>query len=72
VLPDATNPPAIATCHAKEIPEVVNVTRVFPTGQQFLISYEDKKITEEKLIRCDSIFLMYLTFLLSTQFERSI
>jgi putative ABC transport system permease protein len=62
-LPDATTPPAIAPAMQKEIPEVVSVTRVFPNwGSSFLISYGDKKITEEKLYRVDSSFFDVFTF----------
>jgi hypothetical protein len=47
----------------REIPEVAHVTRVFPSwGGNFLIKYGDKKITEEKLYRVDSSFLMFLLF----------
>src|SRR5258705_4544502 len=62
-LPDATTPPALAPAMQKEIPEVVGVTRVFPNwGSSFLISYGDKKITEEKLYRVDSSFFDVFTF----------
>jgi putative ABC transport system permease protein len=62
-LPDATTPPAVAPAIQKEIPEVTHVTRVFPNwGSNFLISYGDKKITEEKLYRVDSSFFDVFTF----------
>ncbi len=62
-LPDATTPPALAPAMQKDIPEVSVVTRVFPNwGGRFLISYGDKKITEEKLYRVDSSFFDVFTF----------
>src|SRR6266550_2705858 len=62
-LPDATTPPAIAPAMQKELPEVEHVTRVFPNwGDNYLISYGDKKITEEKLWRVDSSFFDVFTF----------
>jgi putative ABC transport system permease protein len=62
-LPDATTPPALAPAMQKDIPEVAHVTRVFPNwGSNFLITYGDKKITEEKLYRVDSSFFDVFTF----------
>ena len=62
-LPDATTPPALAPALQKEIPEIASVTRVFPNwGNNFLIKYGDKKITEEKLYRVDSSFFDVFTF----------
>jgi putative ABC transport system permease protein len=62
-LPDATTPPALAPAMQNEIPEVSAVTRVFPNwGGNFLISYGDRKITEEKLYRVDSSFFDVFTF----------
>lgn len=62
-LPDATTPPALAPAMQKDIPEVSVVTRVFPNwGGNFLITYGDKKITEEKLYRVDSSFFDVFTF----------
>ncbi len=62
-LPDATTPPALAPALQRDIPEVMHVTRVFPNwGSNFLITYGDKKITEEKLYRVDSSFFDVFTF----------
>jgi len=62
-LPDATTPPGLAPAMQKEIPEVLHTTRVFPNwGGNFLISYGDKKITEERLYRVDSSFFDVFTF----------
>ena len=62
-LPDATTPPALAPAIQSAIPEVKVVTRVFPNwGSNFLISYGEKKITEEKLYRVDSSFFDVFTF----------
>lgn len=62
-LPDATTPPALAPAMQKDIPEVSTVTRVFPNwGDNFLITYGNKKITEEKLYRVDSSFFDVFSF----------
>jgi len=62
-LPDATTPPAVAPALQKEIPEVENVTRVFPGwGRDFLIKYEDKKLLEQNLYRVDSSFFDVFSF----------
>src|SRR5215470_17291376 len=56
-LPDATTPPAAAPAIQKEIPGIEHVTRVFPSwGANFLFTYKDKHIYEEKLFRVDSSF----------------
>jgi putative ABC transport system permease protein len=62
-LPDATTPPAIAPAIKKAIPEILQSTRIFPGwGDNFLISYGDRKISEEKLYRVDSSFFNVFTF----------
>lgn len=62
-LPDATTPPALAPALQREVPEVTQATRVFPSwGNKYLISYGDKKINEEKLYRVDSNFFDVFTF----------
>ncbi len=62
-LPDATTPPALAPALQREIPDVVHVTRLYPGwGANFLITYGDKKITEEKLYRVDSSFFDVFSF----------
>src|SRR5215475_8757123 len=51
-LPDATTPPAAAPAIQKEIPGIERVTRVFPNwGRNFLLTYKDKHIYEERLYR---------------------
>ncbi|HYK47547.1 MAG TPA: ABC transporter permease [Parafilimonas sp.] len=62
-LPDATTPPAIAPAIQKEIPGIEHVTRVFPGwGNNFLFTYKDKHIYEQKLYRVDSSFFDVFTF----------
>jgi len=62
-LPDATTPPALATAMKFQMPEVAEATRVYPNwGDNYLISYGNKKITEEKLYRVDSSFFKVFTF----------
>lgn len=62
-LPDATTPPALAPALQKEIPEITQATRVFPGwGNNFLIKYGDKRITEQKLYRVDSNFFDVFSF----------
>jgi putative ABC transport system permease protein len=62
-LPDATTPPAIAPAIQKEIPGIEHVTRVFPGwGANFLFTYKDKHIYEQKLYRVDSSFFDVFTF----------
>lgn len=62
-LPDATTPPALAPALKRDIPEVMQVTRIFPNwGGNFLIKYGEKKIIEEKLCRIDSSFFDVFTF----------
>src|SRR5258706_5777581 len=61
-LPDATTPPAAAPAIQKEIPGIEHVTRVFPNwGNNFLITYKEKHIYEEKLCRVDSSFFDVFT-----------
>ena len=62
-LPDATTPPAVAPAMQREMPEVENITRVFPSwGRDFLIKYGDKKLIEQNLYRVDSSFFDVFTF----------
>ncbi|HEY2347653.1 MAG TPA: ABC transporter permease [Puia sp.] len=62
-LPDATTPPALAPAIKKDIPEIIQTTRIFPNwGDNFLISYGERKIFEEKLYRVDSSFFDVFTF----------
>ena len=62
-LPDATTPPAVAPAIQKEIPGIEHVTRVFPGwGANFLFTYKDKHLYEQKLYRVDSSFFSVFTF----------
>lgn len=62
-LPDATTPPAVAPAVQKEIPGIEHVTRVFPGwGDNFLFSYKEKHIYEQRLYRVDSSFFDVFTF----------
>jgi putative ABC transport system permease protein len=62
-LPDATTPPAAAPAIQKEIPGIEHVTRIFPSwGNNYLITYKDKHIYDEKLFRVDSSFFDVFTF----------
>jgi putative ABC transport system permease protein len=62
-LPDATTPPAAAPAIQKEIPGIEHVTRVFPSwGSNFLVTYKDKHIYEERFYRVDSSFFDVFTF----------
>ena len=62
-LPDATTPPALATAMKAELPEVEQVTRVFPNwGTQYLFQYGDKRFNEERVYRIDSNFFDVFTF----------
>lgn len=62
-IPDATTPAALALTMQREIPELVSITRVFPTwGGTWLVKYGDKKLTEDKLYRVDSSFFDVFTF----------
>src|SRR4051812_19147598 len=56
-IPDATTPAALAPAMRKEIPEIVEATRVHPNwGGNWLVTYGDKKMKEEKIYRVDSNF----------------
>src|SRR5678815_1854524 len=62
-LPDATTPPAVAPAIQKEIPGIEHVTRVFPGwGNNFLFTYKDKHIYEQRLYRVDSSFFDVFSF----------
>lgn len=61
-LPDATSPAALAPAMQKEIPGVAAVTRLRPNwGQKYLVKYEEKSFTEEKVYRVDSSFFDVFT-----------
>ena len=62
-LPDATTPAALAPAMSKEIPEVAEVTRLFPNwGQTYMVKYGTKKIPEEKLYRADPDFFKVFNY----------
>jgi len=62
-LPDATTPPAIAPAIQKEIPGIEHVTRVFPGwGNNFLFTYKEKHVYEQRLYRVDSSFFDVFSF----------
>ncbi len=63
LIPDATTPAALAPAMQREIPEVTKITRVFPTwGNTWLVTYDNKKISEDKFFRVDSSFFDVFTF----------
>jgi putative ABC transport system permease protein len=63
LIPDATTPAALAPAMQREIPEVVKITRVFPTwSSRWMMTYGNKKITEDKFFRVDSSFFDVFTF----------
>jgi putative ABC transport system permease protein len=56
-------PPAAAPAIQKEIPGIEHVTRVFPSwGYNFLVTYKEKHIYEERVCRVDSSFFDVFTF----------
>lgn len=64
-VPDATTSPALAPAMQKEIPEVVNVTRLFANpdwGANFLFQYGTKKFNEQNIVFVDSSFSDVFTF----------
>ena len=62
-IPDATTPPALAPALQKDIPEVAQVTRLFPSwGRRYILQVGDRKFNEQKLIRVDSNFFEIFTF----------
>jgi len=61
-IPDATTPAALAPALMYQVPEIENITRIFPNwGATWLIKYGNKKIVEEKLWRVDSSFFNVFT-----------
>ncbi|HYF33524.1 MAG TPA: ABC transporter permease [Chitinophagaceae bacterium] len=62
-IPDATTPPAMATFMQKDLPEVAQVTRLFPSwGRRYTLQAGDKKFLETGLMRVDSNFFEVFTF----------
>lgn len=62
-IPDATTPAPLAPAMQSEFPEVASVTRLRPNwGRSYLVKYNDKKFTEEKIYGVDSSFFNVFTF----------
>ena len=62
-IPDATTPPALAPAMQKDLPEVAQVTRLFPSwGARYLFKVGDKKMNEQGVMRVDSNFFEVFTF----------
>jgi putative ABC transport system permease protein len=61
-IPDATTPGPLAGAMKREIPEVVEITRLHPSwGGTTVVQYADKKIAEERMMRVDSTFFNVFT-----------
>jgi putative ABC transport system permease protein len=61
-IPDATTPGPLAAAMKREIPEVVEITRLHPSwGGTTIIQYGDKKISEGRVMRVDSTFFNVFT-----------
>jgi putative ABC transport system permease protein len=62
-IPDATTPPALAPALQKDLPEVAQVTRLFPSwGRRYVLQVGDKKMNEQGVMRVDSNFFEVFTF----------
>ncbi|MBC7828363.1 MAG: ABC transporter permease [Chitinophagaceae bacterium] len=62
-IPDATTPPALAPAMQKDLPEVAQVTRLFPSwGRRYILQVGDKKMNEQGLMRVDSNFFEVFNF----------
>ena len=62
-VPDATTPPALAPSLQKDVPEVAEVTRLFPSwGRRYVLQVNNKKFNEQELIRVDSNFFTVFSF----------
>ena len=62
-IPDATTPPALAPALQKDLPEVAQVTRLFPSwGRRYVLQIGDKKMNEPGVMRVDSNFFEVFTF----------
>src|SRR4030095_8919023 len=56
-IPDATTPPALAHALQKDIPEIAQATRLFPSwGRRYVLQIGDRKMNERGLMRVDSNF----------------
>ncbi|MGZ5133824.1 MAG: ABC transporter permease [Flavitalea sp.] len=62
-IPDATTPPALAPAIQKDLPEIAQTTRLFPSwGRRYVLQIGDKKMNEQGLMRVDSNFFEVFTF----------
>ncbi len=62
-IPDATTPPALAPALQQDLPEVAQVTRLFPSwGRRYVLEIGDKKMNEQGVMRVDSNFFEVFTF----------
>lgn len=62
-IPDATTPPALADAMKKDLPEIAEVTRLFPSwGRRFVLQVGDKKMNEQGVMRVDSNFFEVFSF----------
>jgi putative ABC transport system permease protein len=61
--PDATTPPALAAALQREIPEMEQAVRIFPSwGYKPLLTYGEKTFYEEHFLRVDSTFFEIFSF----------
>jgi len=61
--PDATTPPALLPALRREIPEIEQAVRLFPSwGYKPLLTYGEKTFYEESFLRVDSTFFEVFTF----------
>lgn len=62
-VPDATTPPALMPAMLREIPEIEQATRIFPTwGYKPLLTFKEKTFYEDNFIRVDSTFFDVFSF----------
>ncbi|MCI0692125.1 ABC transporter permease [candidate division KSB1 bacterium] len=62
-VPDATTPPGLMPAMAREIPEIEQAVRIFPSwGYKPLLTYGEKTFYEERFLRVDSTFFEIFSF----------
>ena len=62
-IPDATTPPALAPAVQKDLPEIAQTTRLFPSwGRRYVLEVGEKKMNEQGLMRVDSNFFEVFSF----------
>ena len=62
-IPDATTPAALMPAMLKEVPEVEAITRLRPNwGSTYLVKYNNKVFSEQRLYGADSSFFRVFTF----------